>query len=46
MLDKSYIKRCKKCSSKYIKKDGFRRGKQRYKCKIIKNGNIFIEKPD
>lgn len=33
MSDKSYLKRCSKCSSKEIKKDWFKRCKQRYKCK-------------
>lgn len=31
---KSYEKVCKKCESKEIKKDGFKRWKQRFKCKI------------
>ena len=33
MQNKSYIKRCKKCGSKEIKRDWFMRDKQRYKCK-------------
>ena len=32
-VNKSYKKRCKKCSSHCIKRDGFMRWKQRYKCK-------------
>ena len=33
MVNKSYIKRCRKCRSIEIKKDWFMRWKQRYKCK-------------
>ena len=33
MINKSYQKRCKKCKSEEIKKDWFKRWKQRYKCK-------------
>ncbi len=33
MANKSYQKQCKKCSSLEIKKDWFKRWKQRYKCK-------------
>lgn len=33
MINKSYQKRCKKCSSEEIKKDWKMRWKQRYKCK-------------
>ena len=33
MENKSYIKRCKKCGSKEIKRDWFMRQKQRYRCK-------------
>lgn len=34
MRNKNNHKICKKCKSREIKKDGFMRGKQRYKCKI------------
>ncbi len=33
MANKSYQKQCKKCKSSKIKKDWFKRWKQRYKCK-------------
>lgn len=33
MVNKSYTKKCKKCNSKELKKDWFKRWKQRYKCK-------------
>jgi transposase-like protein len=32
-MNKSYTKHCKKCKSSHIKKDWFKRWKQRYKCK-------------
>ena len=32
-MNKSYQKSCKVCGSVFIKKDGFKRWKQRYKCK-------------
>ena len=32
-MNKSYTKKCKKCNSSEIKKDWFKRWKQRYKCK-------------
>ncbi|MDD4151779.1 MAG: transposase [Candidatus Gracilibacteria bacterium] len=42
MTNKSYKKICKKCKSTEIKKDGFMRGKQRYKCKCC--GYVFQNK--
>jgi hypothetical protein len=42
MCYKSYAKPCKKCGSKEIKKDGFKRWKQRYKCKFC--GHVFQNK--
>lgn len=33
-MNKSYTKKCKKCNSESIKKDWFKRWKQRYKCKL------------
>jgi len=41
-VNKSYQKRCKKCKSDKIKKDWFKRWKQRYKCKLC--GHIFQNK--
>jgi len=32
-VNKSYTKKCKKCKSESIKKDWFKRWKQKYKCK-------------
>ena len=42
MANKSYQKICKKCSSEEIKKDWFKRWKQRYKCKLC--GHVFQNK--
>lgn len=42
MLNKSYKKICKKCKSREIKKDWFKRWKQRYKCKLC--GHVFQNK--
>lgn len=42
MWNKNSHKTCKKCKSKEIKKDGFMRWKQRYKCKIC--GYVFQNK--
>lgn len=42
MINKSYQKRCKKCKSPEIKKDWFKRWKQRYECKQC--GHIFQNK--
>ena len=41
-MNKSYRKRCKKCSGYQIKRDGFMRWKQRYKCKDC--GYVFQNK--
>jgi len=41
-MDKSYVKTCKVCESILIKKDGFKRWKQRYKCKDC--GHVFQNK--
>jgi len=41
-MNKSYKKICKKCKSKEIKKDWFKRWKQRYKCKLC--GHVFQNK--
>jgi len=41
-MDKSYVKTCKVCASILIKKDGFKRWKQRYKCKTC--GHVFQNK--
>ena len=42
MLNKSYSKKCKKCNSVEIKKDWFKRWRQRYKCKLC--GHVFQNK--
>ena len=42
MANKSYQKKCKKCKSDEIKKDWFKRWKQRYKCKLC--GHVFQNK--
>lgn len=41
-VNKSYVKSCKVCHSILIKKDGFKRWKQRYKCKSC--GHVFQNK--
>ena len=41
-MNKSYVKTCKVCPSILIKKDGFKRWKQRYKCKDC--GHVFQNK--
>lgn len=41
-MNKSYVKTCKICPSILIKKDGFKRWKQRYKCKDC--GHVFQNK--
>ena len=42
MLSKSYQKHCKRCGWNTIKRDGFKRWKQRYKCKFC--GHVFQNK--
>ncbi len=42
MIYKSYQKTCKNCNSPLIKKDWFKRWKQRYKCKLC--GHVFQNK--
>ena len=41
-MNKSYTKSCKVCHSILIKKDGFKYGRQRYKCKSC--GHVFQNK--
>ena len=41
-MNKSFQKSCKVCHSIFIKKDGFKRGRQRYKCKNC--GHVFQNK--
>lgn len=41
-MAKSYQKSCKQCGSIFIKKDGFKYGRQRYKCKTC--GHVFQNK--
>lgn len=41
-MNKSYQKACKVCGSIFIKKDGFKRWRQRYKCKDC--GHVFQNK--
>jgi len=42
LVNKSYQKSCKVCGSIFIKKDGFKRWRQRYKCKSC--GHVFQNK--
>jgi transposase-like protein len=42
IVNKSYVKTCTVCHSIFVKKDGFKYGRQRYKCKTC--GHVFQNK--